>query len=224
MRSITEDDWHRHSGSVTASIVCEFLEDGRRQDLRSPARLLNAGAGAYELRIAGWEEFPLDLFISPIRNLPNAVCGSIEALPFVDGAFSAVVCVGEVLGYCDPAIAIKEFRRVLAPGGVLICDFASSRSARHWLTKCYGRAADLVTDQYNGTPERIWVYDPAYIQGLIAHFGMRIRAVLETHRWSALCRRLGVVSANAVRIERVLGFLSIPRGFGDIMTIVAERP
>ena len=55
-------------------------------------------------------------------RLPShpVVEGDIEAMPFADGAFGTVLCT-EVLEHVpDPAAAIREFHRVLRPGGVLI--------------------------------------------------------------------------------------------------------
>jgi SAM-dependent methyltransferase len=50
----------------------------------------------------------------------NVIEGDIEAMPFADGTFATVLCT-EVLEHVpDPAAAIREFRRVLRPGGVLI--------------------------------------------------------------------------------------------------------
>ena len=56
------------------------------------------------------------------KRLPGytLVEGDIEAMPFADGSFGTVLCT-EVLEHVpDPAAAIREFRRVLRPGGVLI--------------------------------------------------------------------------------------------------------
>jgi SAM-dependent methyltransferase len=217
--AIHEDDWHTHSGNRTAKLVAAYLS------LSHPTSnlLLNAGAGVYEIRSDTWREIALDLFAAPLGNRQSAVCGSVEALPFEDGMFGAVVCVGEVLGYCDPAKAIAEFSRVLVPGGILICDFGNSRSARYWLRKPYGRAADLVVDSYNGTPERIWVYDPSYVGALLVSTGFDIKARLGTHTWSALVRRFGMSVSTAVLVQRGLNWLPFPRAFADIMTIVAMR-
>jgi ubiquinone/menaquinone biosynthesis C-methylase UbiE len=51
-----------------------------------------------------------------------SVCTSVERLPFRENSMGAIVCVGEVLAYCDPAAAIGEFARVLVRSGLLICD------------------------------------------------------------------------------------------------------
>jgi SAM-dependent methyltransferase len=56
------------------------------------------------------------------RRLPkhNVMEGDVEAMPFGDGAFATVLCT-EVLEHVpDPAAALREFRRVLRPGGTLI--------------------------------------------------------------------------------------------------------
>jgi ubiquinone/menaquinone biosynthesis C-methylase UbiE len=56
---------------------------------------------------------------------PSFVYGSYTKLPFEPGRFDAVLCLGTALGYvCDEAdrAALREFRRVLAPGGRLLIE------------------------------------------------------------------------------------------------------
>jgi SAM-dependent methyltransferase len=185
--------------------------------------MLNAGAGVYELGLGEWRETAVDLFDSPLKDRRYAACASVEHLPFRDRTFGAIVCVGEVLGYCDPAKAILEFARVLVPSGILFCDFASSRSLRYWWKPVYGRAADIVTDQYNGTPERVWIYSPAYLQELLQFSGFAIRSRIAIHTWSALAMRLGLDKSAAVSFQQLLEWLPSPKIWGDLMTIVAVR-
>jgi ubiquinone/menaquinone biosynthesis C-methylase UbiE len=56
-----------------------------------------------------------------LTELPNAdfVVGDSESLPFVAGAFTAVLCSSSFHHYPDPGRAINEMARVLAPSGRL---------------------------------------------------------------------------------------------------------
>ena len=159
----------------------------------------------------------------PLFGRKHAVCGSIERLPFHDAAFGCIVCVGEVLAYCDPAASLSEFSRVLAPSGILIFDFGSSRSSRLWLKQSFGRAAEVMVDEYNSSPEPVWRYDPNYIATLVTEFGFRIVSKSGIHTWSALGLRIGLRNNISVRLQRKLERLPLPTSWADIITIVALR-
>ncbi len=64
------------------------------------------------------------------------VCGSINALPFADASFAAVVSA-DVLCHAavDPQAALAELRRILAPGGLLILNMPSYQ----WLMSAHDR-------------------------------------------------------------------------------------
>lgn len=215
----TEDEWHSYSGQRTTQIITDCLELSRA----SSRLLLNAGAGVHQLNLPSWSEVSVDLFAAPIRRHKNPILADIENLPFGGSEFGAVVCVGEVLGYCDPACAIAEFARVLVKGGVLICDFGNSRSLRFWSTPTYRRAADMIQDTYIGTAENVWVYDPEYIQSVLASVGFTVRRIFGTHTWSALSRRLGASPRTAVRLQKMLDWLPQSASHADITTIAAVR-
>jgi SAM-dependent methyltransferase len=219
VESFREDEWHTYFGNKSLKIVVSQLAS-----CQSHSRLLlNAGSGVYQIDVDGWSETAVDLFDAPIRGRQNAVRASIEDLPFESGMFGSVVCVGEVLGYCDPAKAILEFSRVLAPSGILICDFGNSRSFRYWFKKQYGRAADLTTDQYNGTPEPIWVYDCDYISSLLISAKFTIKRISGIHTWSAMARRIGISAKNATNIQSRLDRVRLPVKWSDIIAISAVR-
>jgi SAM-dependent methyltransferase len=215
---IREDSWHSHSELSTQEVINFYLDS--RQLV--PRRLLNAGCGGHAINSSAFEEVRLDLFSSPLVGRSASVCASIMGLPFKPSVFGCVICVGEVLGYCDPALAISEFARVLAPSGLLICDFSSSLSFRHRFTKSFARAADMITDRYNGAPEKIWIYNPEYIRALLNDHGFVVRSQKGTHLWSAVARRVALSPEVAVSIERRLSWLPAPPEWADLATIVAE--
>jgi hypothetical protein len=128
-----------------------------------------------------------------------------------------------VLGYCDPAATLAEFSRVLVSKGMLIFDFGSSRSFRHLLKRSYGRAADIVIDQYNWTPEKVWIYDPRYIEALLSSLDFHVEAILGTHSWSSLARRFGVRQRKALSLEKAFKNTSILKTWADVKTIVAVK-
>lgn len=81
------------------------------------ARVLDVGCGAkpYEPYFAGVADVfvGVDVEVTPYADL----VGTVEALPVDDASFDVVLC-NQVLEHCDdPAQAVRELRRVTAPGG-----------------------------------------------------------------------------------------------------------
>lgn len=214
---LEEDLWHRHSDRITAAVVGKYLEPWSRC---SQNWVLNAGAGVTTIGTA--REVSLDLFPDPVIGKQYPVCATVARLPFSAGQFSAVVCVGEVLAYCDPNVVIGEFARVLRPAGRLILDFGSTRSWRVFGTPSYGSSAALITSEYNGSAEKTWIYDPAYIKHVLERFGFKITAVHGAHRWSPLARRLGVGLKIALKIEELFSRCLRPARCADTITIVSD--
>src|SRR5262245_36884170 len=129
------------------TVVAEKPERGSAVEAQGAVRLagclpgatvLDAGCGvgrhSWPLARAGYKVVGLDssrvllgAARSPARGegWPRFVRGSYTALPFGPGSFDAVLCLGTALGYLGEAAdraALREFRRVLAPGGRLVIE------------------------------------------------------------------------------------------------------
>lgn len=57
--------------------------------------------------------------------------GQAEALPYPDAHFDKVYTVNTIYFWSDPALAFAELKRVLRPGGLLLCTFAPRSVMRH---------------------------------------------------------------------------------------------
>jgi ubiquinone/menaquinone biosynthesis C-methylase UbiE len=123
-----------HSLRARLAAVLEMVGPG-------PGSVLDGGMGpgrlCMELERCGWQAYGIDLSEEMVelarRRLPHArerlLQGSVEALPFEDDRFDAVVAMG-VLEYVDDVPAVlRELERVLRPGGRIVVSIPNSRSA-----------------------------------------------------------------------------------------------
>ncbi len=116
------------------------------------------------------------------RGLPGCrfVAASAEALPFPDASFDHVLVRDVVHHLDDPHLALREVRRVLAPGGVIDvlepCRYnplialhalthpaerGELRSTEPFLVELVGRIADVVrTERFQAIPVHRLVFHP----------------------------------------------------------------
>lgn len=103
-----------------------------------PARVLDAGCGTGGLikalhaanpawRATGLDFMPLACALARERTGAEIVQGSIMELPFADGSFDAVVSADVVCQVEDGALALREFARVVRPGGVVLVNVPAFR-------------------------------------------------------------------------------------------------
>jgi ubiquinone/menaquinone biosynthesis C-methylase UbiE len=110
---------HRH---VTRSLT---------RQLGPAAHVLDAGCGTGGLlrrlreaqpawKLTGLDFSPLACQLARERTGGEIVQGSVAALPFAAATFDAITSCDVVCQVADPALAVREFHRVLRPGGIVV--------------------------------------------------------------------------------------------------------
>jgi SAM-dependent methyltransferase len=103
---------------------------------RTACKILDvpAGEGVFcdFLRQRGWEVHAAD--IDPgnfkLRGVPFTQVNLNRALPFADASFDAVSCINGLHRLVFPDVAIREFFRILRPGGTLYVNVNNYSSLR----------------------------------------------------------------------------------------------
>ena len=138
----------RRAGSYESGVTSRWRDPVQRESLEAlhlgaEDRLLDVGCGtgAASRSAASVAASVVGIDLSPgmirqadelaewLANVHFEVADS-EHLPFQDGAFTAVLCSNSFHHYPDPARAVREMTRVLAPGARLVLgDACSDRTA-----------------------------------------------------------------------------------------------
>ena len=95
-------------------IAAEAAEAGRT---RGRFRLLDVGCGSKPY-YPFFEPFDVEYVgLDPVENPRAELRGPVEAIPAEDASFDLVLCTQVLEHADDPAQAVRELRRVTAPGG-----------------------------------------------------------------------------------------------------------
>ena len=175
------DAWHKYSQRVINSTTRQWFDD-----LNSPQRkdILNAGSGGNQYGIKA-SMVHLDLVKKRISEYPNYIVGDVSNIPATEGSFDTVLCVGSVLNYANPILAIQELRRVLRPGGLLIVEYERSGSLEYRLQ--YGVSSCLpVTAFYGNGQTQLWAYGDEFIDGILALYRFKIIREKRFHGLSSI--------------------------------------
>jgi SAM-dependent methyltransferase len=153
------EDWASCVEQVSLPLFGAALDAAR---VTSGTRLLDAGCGAGLLallaslrgaRVAALDAAPGLLAVAR-RRLPGADVreGDLEALPFADASFDAVVAVNSVFYAEDMGAALRELARVARPGGRVVATAWGPPARCEFLAAVMARLGPLLPPPPPGAP------------------------------------------------------------------------
>ena len=129
------DGWNEHKHRETERFI---LRTGS-EILTSATRVLDAGSGNSVYEWMPPNHVSLDRYRSQLEQKHNAIVADVERMPFSDGCFDLVICIGSVLNYVSAAEALSEVARVTRRGGRLYLHFENIDELRANLSTVMGR-------------------------------------------------------------------------------------
>ena len=200
----TVDPWHHFTA---AEIQREIATRWAYLPTGPDHIILNAGAGGNDFGLDPPVTINLDISPSRISLMLSPIVASVEAVPLSDGSIDALICVGSVINYCDAAVAVLEFGRVVRPSGILILEFESSYSAELITQKAFGRSSAVAETFYANQEEAVWVYSPSYIRNLLEAAGFRVIHRVPIHilsPWTLLLSRSARLAASIAHLDHLV--------------------
>lgn len=196
----------------------EWLLKRRLRSLLPAGHVLNAGcgAGSFTLKLldAGYRVTSVDAsepFVSHLaaelarRGRPDSdvVVGDLHRLAFADGTFDGVVS-GEVLEHlADDRAAVREFARVLRPGGAVAVSVPANPWRYDWTDRWAGHERRYTEDGLRGVLE-----DAGLTAVDVVAYGFPVTGFYHRHVYRRMLRR---------RLEADAGDLGAPRGAAQRM-------
>lgn len=181
-----KDSWHSHTKRRLDEIVGSLRDVAARSN-----RVLHVGSAGDGYGLTGRENFHLDLAERRLSGIEGAIVGDLHRIPLAPRAIDLCTCVGNVLNYCDAAVAIIELADILVPDGWLILEFETSDSWEYFGSPAFRQSAARVETFYgDDLATALWVYSLKYISSLLAAQGVIVRRTRRVHVASPLIYKM----------------------------------
>lgn len=176
--------WHEY----TYLQIKKYIETKYIEYVKSSSKILNIGSGGTTYNIKG-TFYHLDIAEQLIQNLKNSFVGNAEDMPFENGFFDNIICVGSVINYCNAMSVISESYRTLKPACYMVLEFERSNSGEFLLTNNYNKSVFPKWYEYNNQNHMLWMYSEKYILSLLKAYNFEIIDIHRFHNLSALSNR-----------------------------------
>jgi SAM-dependent methyltransferase len=147
-------------------------------------------------------------------------------MPFRTEAFSAIICVGSVLNYCDPARCLQEISRVLRPGGFAIIEYERSASADFILQDGYGTGAARFETFFSQEKTELWCYSDRFIDNLLVNNGLIECKSLKFHclsPWILLLTGSPAIAAGWIRLDKIFSLIPFVCRFASNRMLMVKK-
>jgi SAM-dependent methyltransferase len=168
------DKWSSHTKKILEEIV-------RRTIPNNESITLNAGCGGNDYNIGKTTPICVNLDISfrQCQDVRQSVVADIESIPFANDTFDAVLCVGAVINYCEPYVAIPELFRVTKPNGLVVIDFETTHSAELLFSNHWGKRVSVIERKYADRSDKTLLFSVEHIKRIVEQNGI----VNKVHRY-----------------------------------------
>lgn len=220
-----DDFWHWETRQGLQSTLSRFV---KKHKISSRIALLDAGGGdGTTFSIASPLRVNMDIAEKKLCNDACAapVCGNIEGMPFANGAFDVVLCLGSVINYTNILSSFIELSRVLSKGGYLIVDIETSNSAEYLFTKHWRKSIAMTRPVYQGCEEPIWVYSFKNVKDTVAAVDLALLDVSYIHIISSLAGLLvsDEIASKFRKFDALAGRIPVIRSFASNSIICCRK-
>lgn len=215
------DVWHYETRKGLDKALKHF---NKKCLLPTRGKMLDVGSGG-ENYFPDWEcRYQIDIAENLLKGHSNAICASIENIPFNDSEFDFVICVGSVLNYNNLLDSVLEISRVTRKGGILVFDIETTNSAEYLFTGIYKKDIAFVKSEYQGDEEGIWVYSLNNVFETLDAAGLKALDSVSIHILSVLTYRfIGNASYKLRRLDSIMNFIPFIRNFGTNFVICCQK-
>lgn len=214
------DKWSSHTAQYVEDVVTEIVRSESRA-------LLNAGCGQNDFGFSQRAStcVNLDISFQQCRGMKGAIVADLEAMPFSDSSFHIVLCVGAVINYCEPYVAIPEIFRVLKRGGYALIDFETTQSAELLFSPHWGKRVSVIERHYAGRLDKTLLFSPEHIGRIIGEHGVVTR-IMRYHTATAAWARFvqtGEIPKTILAIDRLLSRIPVVNSLASNAIFVCQK-